>query len=318
MFGHFRDSLFRLSLLYLLFLIPQVALAQDAHDPTQNKPQPENVKTWQFSSSISYSSGDFGTNSTTDFIYIPFTMKRLFERGDISFTVPFVSSTTDGQVVFVNGAPTQIENDNSGSGSNNSGSGSSGSGGSGSNSGKGSGKNKGSTELTGQIPGTSRTESGLGDLVLRGRYYLVDEANYVPLIAVTGRIKFPTADEDRGLGTGEFDKGFGFEFSKFFGDDWIGYADVGYTFIGDPPGLELQDQWYFDFGAGYYFTDFLIGDVLYEERRALVDGQSNPRDFLFSLFLIADSAWRVNTSFMVGLSDGAPDYELTGGLGYRF
>ena len=171
---------------------------------------------------------------------------------------------------------------------------------------------------SGQTLGTSSTESGLGDIVLRGRYYLIEEQDLIPLVAVTGRIKFPTADEGRGLGTGEFDEGFGVELSKTLFADWIAYLDGGYTLIGDPTGLDLNNQWYFDVGAGYYITDNLLASVFYEEFRALREGNSNPRDFLFSLFLKATSAWRLTTSVLVGVSDGAPDYEFTGGLSYRF
>ena len=43
--------------------------------------------------------------------------------------------------------------------------------------------------------------------MLHGRYYLVDEGKFLPLIAVVGRIKAPTADDSKGLGTGEWDEG---------------------------------------------------------------------------------------------------------------
>ena len=37
------------------------------------------------------------------------------------------------------------------------------------------------------------TNSGLGDVVLRGRYYVVDGTGLVPTLAVTARLKIPTA-----------------------------------------------------------------------------------------------------------------------------
>lgn len=223
-------------------------------------------------------------------------MRRLFTKGDISLTVPFVTAQTDGGVVLVGGVPNEVEEDNSGPGSSSS----------------------GSSSLTGQTLGTKNRESGLGDIVLRGRYYLIEEQELTPLVAITGRVKFPTADEGRGLGTGEFDEGFGVELSKTLFTDWIAYLDGGYTFIGDPTGLDLNNQWYYDLGAGYYITNNLLASVFYEEFRALREGNSNPRDFLFSLNLKASSAWRLTTSVLVGVSDGAPDYEFTGGLSYRF
>jgi len=43
----------------------------------------------------------------------------------------------------------------------------------------------------------------------------------MPLVAITGRIKLPTADADSGLGTGEFDEGMGLELTKALAiDGW--------------------------------------------------------------------------------------------------
>ncbi|MGH7206631.1 MAG: transporter, partial [Nitrospiraceae bacterium] len=184
--------------------------------------------------------------------------------------------------------------------------------------GGGGGVTGGGKKKPGTVLPSPTSESGLGDIILRGRYYLLDERGPFPTIAITGRIKFPTADEDRGLGTGEFDKGFGMELTKKLVGNWVGFLDWGYTFIGDPPGLDLRNQWNYDFGVGYYFTKDLLGSFYYEEWRALVQGLSNPRDLLFAMNYKATSVLRVNASFQVGLSDGAPDYGLTGGVSFRF
>jgi len=47
--------------------------------------------------------------------------------------------------------------------------------------------------------------SGLGDIILKGRYYAIEQDGPLPYIDLVGSIKFPTADEDKGLGTGETD-----------------------------------------------------------------------------------------------------------------
>ncbi|MGH7227946.1 MAG: hypothetical protein ACREIH_01920, partial [Nitrospiraceae bacterium] len=96
------------------------------------------------------------------------------------------------------------------------------------------------------------------------------------------------------------------------------FLDLGYTFIGDPPTVNLRNQWNYDLGLGYYFTRDLLGSLYYEEWRALVEGLSNPRDLLFAMNYKATSILRFNASLLIGLSDGAPDYGLTGGLSFRF
>jgi hypothetical protein len=162
------------------------------------------------------------------------------------------------------------------------------------------------------------TTAGLGDIILRGRYYIVEEKDYVPLIALTARMKLPTANEKLGLGTGAFDHGYGVEMSEMIGDKWIAFLDGGYNFIGDPDGLELRNQHWYDVGAGYYVTKDLLTSVYFDEYRSLVSGLQNIRDVFFAMNYRASSAWRFNGGVALGLSDGAPDHTLSIGTSYRF
>ena len=52
---------------------------------------------------------------------------------------------------------------------------------------------------------------GIGDIIVRGRYYLLDERGWLPTIAVRAHVKAPTASAERGLGTGRPDEGVGVE-----------------------------------------------------------------------------------------------------------
>jgi hypothetical protein len=162
------------------------------------------------------------------------------------------------------------------------------------------------------------TTSGLGDIILRGRYYVVEEKDWTPLVAITGRLKLPTADETRGLGTGKMDEGVGTEISKLLGDNWITFLDGGFNIIGRPDGLNLRNQWWYDAGGGYYFAKNLLGSVYFEEYRSLVSGTQNIRDVFFGMSYRASSEWRFNGGVAVGLSNGAPDHVLSIGTNYRF
>jgi Putative MetA-pathway of phenol degradation len=276
----------------LVLVSPIVGAAVDRKDEPK-------IQNWQVGFSPTYSSGNYGTGSTTNITYLPLAIRRLFDNGDLTFTIPYLCINGDGAVTVLSGVPNRVSK-----------SGTSGS----ATSGGGKGKNK----QPGNVEPTSSTDCGIGDLIFRGRYYLVDERGWVPTIAVTGRIKIPTADSDRGLGTGQFDEGVGVEVSKKLIGNWLGFVDLGYTFIGDPPDVNLRNQWYYDLGAGYNVTKNLLVSLYYEEYRALIEGLSNPRDLLFALNYKATSALRLNASLLVGLSSGAPDYGLTGGISWRF
>jgi hypothetical protein len=54
------------------------------------------------------------------------------------------------------------------------------------------------------------------------------------------KIKFPTADPDKGLGTGEYDETIGVDLSKQLIGPLFGYVTVAYTFVGLSPGGPLR------------------------------------------------------------------------------
>lgn len=267
------------------------AVAAEAEGPPRPSPQ------WRVSATVNYSSGSYGTDSKTNIVYAPMTIRRIFRDGDVSLTIPFISISGTGAVRLVGGVPTRT---GSVTGTTAAPAGAGGR----------RGKGPGDSPLT-----SATTDSGLGDLILRGRYYVVEENTIMPLVALTGKIKFPTADADRGLGTGEFDEGFGVELTKSLSDRWLAYLDGGYTFIGDAPGSDFHNQWWYDVGIGYDVTDNFHMSVFYEEYRALVNSVNNARDLLALANYIVNDTVRVTGSALVGLSNGAPNYGF--GIGVR-
>jgi len=276
--------------------------------------QPAAIRNWQIGFSPSYSSGNFGTDTTSTFLYAPISVRRFFRDGDVAVVIPFVTATTDGQTTFVGGNPVQIQGSGSNSGPGNQNNTTC------SNSGPGNNNNNPACTggLTTRVQGNDVTTSGIGDIIIRGRYYVLEERDYLPLVALTGRLKIPTASASQGLGTGKMDEGVGAEVSKLLGAKWLTFLDGGFNVIGRPEGLELRNQWWYDVGAGYYWTKNLLTSVYFEEYRSLVSGRQNIRDFYFAGNYKASDAWRYNAGVTVGVSNGAPDYAFTLGTSYRF
>jgi hypothetical protein len=284
------------------FVVASGVGSAHAADKTDLGPPPSE-RNWQVGFTPSYSSGNFGTNTTSSFFSAPVSIRRFFKDGDVAIVIPFVTATTDGGTTLVGGNAVRVDNKGPGSISNPG------------CTNQGQGNNH---CLTGRAQGQNVTESGLGDIVLRGRYYIVAETDWTPLIAITGRLKLPTADESRGLGTGKMDEGVGTEVSKRLGDNWMTFLDGGFNVIGRPEGLNLRNQWWYDVGGGYYFMQNLLGSVYFEEYRSLVSGNQNIRDVYFSMSYRASSEWRFNGGVSVGLSNGAPDHVVSVGTSYRF
>jgi len=85
-----------------------------------------------------------------------------------------------------------------------------------------------------------RRVAGAGDLVLEAKARLP----FTPFdlnLALVPSLKIPTADEDRGLGTGEVDGGAVFVITKEFAETRKLHFNVGYTVTGKAPGARLQD-----------------------------------------------------------------------------
>lgn len=270
------------------------ATAAEEERPLPSPPQ------WRVSATVNYSSGSYGTDSRTTILYAPMTVRRVFHDGDISLTIPFVSISGTGAVRLVGGAPTRTSSNTatlSGTLA----------------AATGGGKRPGSSPLS-----STTTDSGLGDIILRGRYYLMEEGDVVPLVALTGRIKIPTADADRGLGTGEFDEGIGMELTKTLTNRWLAYLDGGYNLIGDAPGTNFNNQWWYAVGLGYDVTDDLHLSLFYEEYRALVSTVNNARDLLALTNYVVSDTVHLTGSLLVGLSNGAPNFGMGAGVRVRF
>jgi hypothetical protein len=128
----------------------------------------------------------------------------------------------------------------------------------------------------------------------------------------------PTADKGKGLGTGEFDESVGVEFWKTVRDPWAAIFDFGYTFIGDPSGEPLHDVWNFALGGGYSFRKNLLGTLTYEESRALVSGNDNPRDLVLGVSFLPKETVQLSGTLQFGLSDGSADVGLGANVSLKF
>lgn len=235
---------------------------------------------WKFSTSFNYDTGKYGTSDRITSVYIPFTLKRYFANADMSVTVPYLRQSAAGQVTWVGGKPVRV--------------------------GRGSGAVSASSE------------SGLGDVILRGTFELKRDGPKSFGLGLAGRLKLPTADENKGLGTGELDEGVGLEFAKEINPDWTLLADGYFTIIGDPEGVDFYNQLSLDIGF-YKKLDKNLGlTVLYETQSAMVEGNTDPRSLSGSLSYGARNGFQFSGGLTLGLSSGSPDTGLSLGLSRKF
>lgn len=194
----------------------------------------------------------------------------------------------------------------SGSGSGGSGSGSgSGSGGSGSGSGSG-----GSSSASGATTfADDRSDSGIGDTTLSATYSFDRVGSESTYLDITGRVRLPTGDEDKGLGIGATDYGLSAEFGV---DKPRGgaYVSAGRRFLGDADGLTREDGWQAGVGAWRHLTPRTSLGVGYDWRESSFAGGENPAEIYAYLNVKVSDAWRVNLSGAGGLNDASADYSV--------
>ena len=251
---------------------------------------------WQVGTAPSFSSGRYGTDTRTDVFYTPITARRLFDDGDLTFVIPITCIRGNGGVIVVNGMPVRQERlDATGR----------------------TGTRDGTT--AGTTSAVPTTACGLGDIIVRGRYYVLDERAWFPTIALRAHVKAPTASEEKGLGSGRPDEGVGVEVSRTIGRGLMAMVDGGYTAIGDRPGFDLNNTWWYDVGLGQNLArDVVNVSVFVEEYRALVKGLENSRELVTAVSVKSASGWRLQISGSLGLSNGAPDRGFTLGASRRF
>ncbi len=172
--------------------------------------------------------------------------------------------------------------------------------------------------VTGQgdvIPGIGKTnrgrrgettESGIGDAVLAGSYSVLPDAPSKFGLDLTAKLKLPTGDEQRGLGTGSVDKTLQAEAFKTI-DRLTVFGTLGYTIFGDSDVVDLKNGYLYEVGASTRLdaTDS-VGASLYG-RQPVVEGGAPQRELTFFWNRRVAKAKRFQAYFLLGLADGSPD-----------
>ncbi len=229
-----------------------------------------------------YDQGDFGTSDTTRTLFLPVTFKYLGERFDLGVTPSFAVVDTVGGVTLLDGKPTR-------------------------------------TKKTVTTP-RRVTDAGPGDTLVKGRYYLLDDPGLpspVPALTPFFKVKIPTADEDRNLGTGKTDYGFGLEVDKQVGRFFL-FGSASYTVIGSPAGEDLRNQPAASAGVGFQLTNALTVSALLDWRRAVVSGKDDPTELGGILTYKLTRTLSLSPSVFVGLTNGSPDFGVGFELAYKF
>lgn len=253
--------------------------------PANAEPQPP-----QFAIGIGadVSRGSFGTDSTSSYASVPLIVDWFpSERLDLELIVPLIYQRTKNTGMAAIGGVTKSTARRSMGGQYS--------------------YTGGSTALAGG--GTvGESEFGLGDITLTGGYALMQDSDTTPQFRPTLYVKFPTADDAKGLGTGKFDLGAGLSLSKWLGN-WQPFAEGRYIIQGASQGdTEALNFLTTDAGVAYSWSDTFLTSVYARFGSRLFEGMSAPLEARLKTVWRFGERLYTEAYVLKGLSDGSPDY----------
>ena len=157
------------------------------------------------------------------------------------------------------------------------------------------------------------SEHGIGDSILSTTYSLDDLWGSAPFIDITAKIKLPTADNDKALGTGETDYSLQLDIANTY-NKHTPFGTLGYKIVGDPGTINYDNRIYGTIGINYKLSDIYSTGLLFDYRQAIVDTVEDQKEGVAYLNWKPARHLSVMGYLVSGFSDGSPD----SGLGFQF
>ncbi len=230
---------------------------------------------------LTYSTGTYGTSTETKILSIPLTGR--YDQGPWVFklTVPLLRVTGASDVIPGLG---RVNNSNS------------------------RGRGRG---------GVSESVSGPGDTIASATYNTYYDSASKLGLDLTARLKLPTGDADRGLGTGSTDESFQADLYKTY-DRVTLFGDLGYTFFGHSEFIQLQNALNYGAGASYKLDATDSVGLSLDGRQRVTPGGPPQRELTAFWNRRIDKLRRMQAYFLIGLENGSPDWGMGVSAAYVF
>ena len=241
-------------------------------------PQLAAAQGWSVGTGFDYTSGKYGASQSTDTLYIPFYVR--YETGPLvlKVTVPYLRMTGPGNVIGAGGDRIVVP-----------------------------GRDVG-----------RRTESGLGDVIVSAFYNVVSETRAPVGLDLGVKAKLGTADEKKGLGTGQNDYAVQADaFKPLAGANTL-FASLGYRWYGDPPGFTLNNVFYGALGFSHRFSSQASAGLAYDYRPEITPGGGEISELTAFYSHRFSREWKLQPYALIGFGRASPDYGVGAQLAYAF
>lgn len=158
--------------------------------------------------------------------------------------------------------------------------------------------------------------ASIGDTYLRGGHELVAFKSQDVFVYGSATIKIPTADESKGLGTGEADYGALLTVKKRW-ENLKAMIYGGYTVIGDSANIDYSNST--TYGANIFARFNRVGVYLgLEGFSAILDSDVDPLQLGIGAIYVVNMENLVSARCAFGLSDGSPEFAFNVGYSQLF
>lgn len=231
-----------------------------------------------------YSTGKYGNATSTNILYVPVTGQYETDKLTLKLTVPYISVTGPGGVIPGMGRVMFPAAATAGTGG---------------------------TPRFGRPPGmvgaaaTTTTNSGVGDVVASAGYtvYSADAL----LLDVVGKVKFGTADANKGLGTGEND--YSAQVDGYYTlEKTTLFATAGYKIVGAPTGIAVNNVPYGMLGASQKLSETSNVGVMLSVAKSAFAAGNNQGDVTVYASQKLSKGLKLQANLLKGVSNGSPDY----------
>jgi len=237
------------------------------------------------------STGYYGHEKKTDMLYFPLTFKYQTPSWQYSATFSYLKISGPGNIIGGgdgSGIPINQFNDS-----------------------KQTSQQKSMSTGKGKKSKT-HTEKGIGDLLVATSFAFNSLWN-MPFFVDGGlKLKIPTANEKKGLGTGEPDLSVNIDIEKTFYNQYLTpvtlFGQLGYKYMGSTDSLSLNNVSFYRLGLDFHLNPMVISGITYDYRTAVNESQSKVKELLVYLDWKIDNNWSINSYVVKGFSDGSPDH----------
>ncbi len=160
------------------------------------------------------------------------------------------------------------------------------------------------------------SERGIGDLVASASYAFSPWSDSAPTIALTGKLKLPTAGE--GLGSERVEYTTKVELSRTYADRFTPYLEVGYLVRERTSGSDDGNLLLGSLGFAYSVTPSLTLGLAHDVREKSRGDLEAVRELVPSASIVLTQQTRLGLYGVLGLSDASPDFGGGMSLSYRF